>query len=258
MNKLVVVGSGIKSMADLSQETINEIKSADKVLYLINEPLVQDWIKRETKHSESLQDLYFAHEHRVNSYHAVTDYILEQYEKIKALVVVFYGHPTMFANPALWAVKKIQENGGNARVIPAISALDYLFADLEIDPGDVGFYTADATDFLIFKRKFDPRSHLFLMQVATIGGLNANKVSNLDILKKHLMNFYPNDHRICIYHPAQYPTIKPQIDHYYLFELENIKIDNPGIMYLAPLVETKKDQEMAEKLRLQLSECLMP
>lgn len=140
MNKLIVVGSGIKSISHLTEETKRVIQSADKVLYLINEDNLKQWIQREAKNSESLDSIYFSFEKRIEAYQALTNHIIEEYKKVSILCVVFYGHPTVFADSALNAVRQIKENGGETIILPAVSAQDCLFSDLEIDPGDQGVF----------------------------------------------------------------------------------------------------------------------
>ena len=136
MHKLIVVGSGIKSVAHITEETKKIIQCADKVLYLVHEDILKEWILREAKEAESLEPIYFGSDKRVDSYQKITTYIIDEYKKVASLCVVFYGHPTVFADSALQAVKRIKACGGYAVILPAISSMDCLFSDLEIDPGD--------------------------------------------------------------------------------------------------------------------------
>ena len=235
MGNLIVVGTGIKSLAHLTKETITVLKKADKVLYLINEPALQRWIERENNHCESLAALYFSFEKRIDAYHAITEYIIEEYHKHNNLCVVFYGHPTLLANSAVRAVSKIKKSGGKARILPAISSLDCLFSDLELDPGDSGFYVADATDFLIYNRTFDTRSHLILLQVGSIGTHNYDIGDNLSVLKEYLQNFYPKNHTVFFYEAPQYPTLPPTIHSFDLSDLENREVSGLTTLYVPPV-----------------------
>ena len=65
MPNLVVVGSGIKSIAHLTEETKRVIQNADKVLYLVNEDNLKTWINRESKEAESLEPIYFNYPKRI-------------------------------------------------------------------------------------------------------------------------------------------------------------------------------------------------
>ena len=127
MHTLIVVGSGIKSIAHLTQETKKVVQNADKVLYLVNEESLKTWISREAKEAESLEPIYFSSDKRVDAYHNITAYIVDEYQKVKNLCVVFYGHPVVFAESALNAVKKIRAENGNAIILPAISSMERIY-----------------------------------------------------------------------------------------------------------------------------------
>ena len=55
---LVVVGVGIKSVSDASHGAKVEIEEADKVLYLVTEPVTALWIKKLNSSAESLFPFY--------------------------------------------------------------------------------------------------------------------------------------------------------------------------------------------------------
>ena len=75
-NNLIVVGSGIKFLSHLTTETITCIEKSDKVLYLINEPVMQEWIKKNSKSSESLDELYLKSSKRNDNYTSIAEYII--------------------------------------------------------------------------------------------------------------------------------------------------------------------------------------
>src|SRR3954469_14687474 len=96
---LVVVGSGIKFVSHLTTEAIAHIEKSEKVLYLVNEPAMKEWIQKKNKNAESLDPLYVRHELRIDSYNAITNYILDNVRKKQHVCVVLYGHPAVFAKP---------------------------------------------------------------------------------------------------------------------------------------------------------------
>ena len=49
---LVLVGSGIKFVSHITNEAKASIEQADKVLYLVNEPAIGEWIRRTNSNSE--------------------------------------------------------------------------------------------------------------------------------------------------------------------------------------------------------------
>ena len=56
---LTLVGSGIKSLSHLTMEAKTYITQSEKVLYLVNEPAMKEWIQGANKNTESLDYLYF-------------------------------------------------------------------------------------------------------------------------------------------------------------------------------------------------------
>lgn len=253
MSQLIVVGTGIKSVAHLSQETIVIIRQAAKVLYLVNEPLMKEWIARENPNSQSLDELYFACEKRIDAYRAITDFILSENDKYSSLCVVFYGHPTVFASSALDAVQHLKKQNRPAVILPAISSLDCLFADLAIDPGRQGCFSVDATDFLVYKRQFDTRSHVILWQVASLGAFNQEHTTCLNVLQDYLLQYYPGDHQLCMYEASQYPSVSPRMDYFPLSRLMDQALNSISTLYIPPMPATKFDVDMLAKLGMDIA-----
>lgn len=237
MNKLVVIGTGIKSISHITQEALKILREAEKVLYLVNEPYLGKWIAKHSKKSETLESLYFSFNKRLDAYLAISEYIIQEYKKYSVLCVAFYGHPTLFVNSGLWAAKKIIRAGGEVVILPAISTLDCLFSELQFDPGDVGCYFLDATDFLLRKKKFDVRSHLILFQVGILSSEGYELSSKIYLLKKYLLKHYPEDHQICLYESSQYPAIRSRIEFMSLNCLSDANISSLTSLYIPPLIK---------------------
>lgn len=250
MNKLFVVGSGIKSVAHISEESKILIQKSDKVLYLVNEPLLKQWIEQQSICSESLDLVYNRFKKRVDAYHALTQYIIEQYDKFQSLCVVFYGHPTVFANSALSAVRQINKNGGHSVILPAISSMDCLFSDLQIDPGNSGCFSIDATELLICERQVDIYSHLILWQVASLGTHDKSKTNKISVLKDYLSGFYKGSQPICIYEAAQLPTTKPRIEWVTLEGLKDAMIKHTSTVYIPPSTKKKISEKYTALLEI--------
>lgn len=257
MNKLaslIVVGSGIKFLSHLTVETKTYIENADKVLYLVNEPLMKEWIQKTNPNSQSLDDIYFDHKLRLKSYIAITNYILEALRTQKHVCVVLYGHPAVYAQSALEAVRQAQKEGYYALLLPAVSAEDCLYADLLIDPGQYGSLSFDATDLLIRERQCDPTCHLILWQVGIIGALDhAHEHDNqlgLELLSSYLLRWYPENHELIFYEAAQYPHFKPIIKHFKLHELNQVKFSKISTLYVPPVKKAVINYNTIEKLKI--------
>lgn len=257
MHKLIVAGSGIKSISHLTEETKRVIQNADKVLYLVNEDNLKQWIQREAKNSESLDFIYFSSEKRIQAYQALTDHIIEEYKNVSILCVVFYGHPTVFADSALNAVRRIKEAGGEATILPAVSAQDCLFSDLEIDPGDKGCFSIEATELVLFERWIDIHAHLILWQVANFGRADGKKADNLAILKEYLSNYYPEDYSICLYEAPTLPTHPSRIEWMQLSDLNQTVISSITTVYIPPIEKKAISDKYLKLLNLTVDDLIM-
>jgi uncharacterized protein YabN with tetrapyrrole methylase and pyrophosphatase domain len=253
---LVVVGSGIKFVSHLTTEARAYIEQSDKVLYLVNEPAMQEWIQRKNPNSESLAPLYTKYPLRLHCYQAITNYILEQVRKNQHVCVVLYGHPTVFAMPGLEAIKLARKEKYYAIALPGISAEDCLYADLLIDPGSVGCQTFEATDLLVHHRQIDNSCHLILWQAGAIGLLrHANTFDNskgLGLLVQYLKKYYPVSHEITIYEAAQYPSFEAAINKVLLENLFEMKLSNIATLYIPPYRQVKCDNEILEILGINI------
>lgn len=249
---LTVVGSGIKFLSHLTTEAQAHIQHADKVLYLVNEPAIENWICENSKQSQSLNTIYSNHQSRKDTYEAITSDIMAHLRQKNDICVVLEGHPVVHATPALEAVKQAKNEGYYATILPGISAEAYLFADLGIDPGSSGCQSYEATDFLIHHRAYDGYSHLILWQVSVIGMVEntpshchkKNTRHLVDYLSKH----YPMSHNVILYEGSQYPHIQSKVTHLPLIELPESNISRTTTLYIPPMRQSDSDPSMLRLL----------
>lgn len=251
---LIVGGSGIKFKSHLTVETETYIRNADVVLYLINEPAMQQWIKSNSKASISLDSYYGKFELRSDCYNAMAECVMDEVRKNQHVCFILYGHPSVFANPGITAVKQAKIEGYYAKMLPGISSEDCLFADLLINPGSNGCLSYEATDFLIYQRMIDPSCHLILWQVGFIGALdypaNHDNAIGTELLIKQLYLYYDHDHEVIIYEAAQYPHVEPIIQKVQLGQLQNATLSPTATLYIPPSLTNRPNTDMIRALNL--------
>lgn len=253
MHTLIVVGSGIKTIAHITEETKKIIQHADKVLYLVNEDNLKAWIQRAAKEAESLEPAYYSSQKRIDAYQQITAHIVSEYHKVKNLCVVFYGHPSVFAESALNAVKEIKAVNGHAIILPAVSAMDCLFSDLQIDPGDQGCYAIDATELLIYERSVDVHGHTILWQIANLGMADTNQTQKIHVLCDYLYDFYPEDYQVCLYEAAILPTQKSRVEWISLKDLGQATINPVSTLYIPPMPKTALSKKYLDLLEMDIT-----
>ena len=74
----------------------------------------------------------------------------------KRVCAVFYGHPGVYVRRPTPRSRRARQEGYQARMLPAVSAEDCLFADLGVDPGEHGWQSWEATGFLLRGYEPDP------------------------------------------------------------------------------------------------------
>lgn len=258
MASLVIVGSGIKFFSHLTIEAKAYIEKSDKVLYLVNEPVMKEWLKKTSRDSESLDALYTQHRLRIHSYQAITNHIMQEVYKQQHVCVVIYGHPTIFAQPALDAAIQAKKAGFVAKILPGISSEACLFADLMIDPASHGCMSFEATDLLIHQRKLDHACHVILWQVSVIGMLeharNHNNQPGIIMLRDYLLNYYPSNHKLILYSAALYPGFDPSIHEFEVNQLTEIEITRTSTLYIPPLKKAAYAKNVIQALNMNFND----
>ena len=237
--ELVVVGTGIKLVRQTTLEALECIKRADRLLYLVTDPATETWLRRLNGAAETMRDCYAPGEARERSYRRMVQRMLAAVRTGAYVCAAFYGHPGVFVNPSHQAVRRARREGFRARMLPGISTEDCLFADLGVDPADSGCQSFEATDFLAYRRRFDPTSALILWQVGVLGepgfpteaGCRPERLRRLtNVLKRH----YGERHPIVLYEAAQFPVSEPKIKHIPLSKLPATRLWSITTLYIPP------------------------
>lgn len=233
---LTIVGTGIQLINDLSHAAQTWLTQSQRVLFHVADPLSAEWLRQLNPNAEPLLDSPIQGR-RGLAHRRMVDRIMAALQAGEQVCVVFYGHPGVFTDPAHLALQAARAAGFPCRLLPAISALDCLFADLSFDPAKGGLQSYEATDFLARPRALDTHTHLVLWQVAFIDNLNAeggNAGAGLQRLQTRLLEDYPPDHRVCLYLAAVYPTQQPQINQTRLDRLAAAELHPATTLYVAP------------------------
>jgi len=244
---LAIVGSGIQSGRDLTNGARDEIRRADKVLYLVTEPVTAMWLRKLNPTAESLHVFYSIEKPRRETYEEMIEHILSFLHAGLNVCVVSYGHPGVFADPMHEAMKRARIKKFAAFMLPGISAVDWLYADLGLDPATSGCQIFDATDFLEQQRKHDTRSMLILLQVGIIGVKTFPRECNVKrfrALTKYLSRHYGAQHEIVIYEASQYSIADPIVQRAALNAASLITLSLGSTMYVPPKVRPKTRRKL--------------
>jgi hypothetical protein len=252
---LTVVGTGIR-LGHLSLEVHHLLEHAEKLFFLANDLLTFVWILQLNPTAESLVDAYQPNKSCSATYHKMVRRILRPVCRGLDVCFAIFGHPGVLAFPAHEAIRRARLEGYCARMLPATSSEDCLFADLGVDPVRSGCHSFEATDFLIRGRKFDTSSSLILWRIAGIGG-QANKIRDdsigLRLLADVLQQHYDSTHETVVYEAAVYPVCDPVVEHVRLASLAKVRVNPRSTLYVPPKVEKVSDPNMMARLGMNSS-----
>jgi uncharacterized protein YabN with tetrapyrrole methylase and pyrophosphatase domain len=246
---LVVVGTGIKTVGQLTSEAIAWMAEADSLLYVVGDPVAEAAIKQLNQHgSVSLAGYYEEGQSRMYAYNAMVEHILGCVRSGQKTVAAFYGHPGVFAYPSHESIRRAKAEGYSARMLPGVSSEDCLFADLGVDPAVGGCQSYEATDFLLNSVTIEPSSQLILWQIGTLGDwtykTHMYDVRTMPLLVKKLMRTYPPGHVVTVYEAAMFPTAAPMIERVPLYWLADFPITAAMTLYVPAARARVPDPEM--------------
>jgi hypothetical protein len=236
---LVLVGTGIKVVGQLTLEAVAWMRRADKLLYVVADAVAEETIRSlNPAGAESMHGFYADGKNRLDTYRQMVERMMSCVRGGLLTCAAFYGHPGVFVYPSHEAMRQARAEGYPARMLPGISAEDCLFADLGIDPAIAGCQAYEATDFLLGQRRIEPASSLILWQVGVVGNWTYQQrgyeLNAMPLLLERLLQHYPPEHEVYIYEAAIFPGCEPVIRRVPLIYLGQSGLSAISTLYLPP------------------------
>ncbi len=251
---LTAVGTGIKIIAQTTPEALACIRRAEKLYFVAADPLTERWLRELNSTAESLHSLYEAGKDRRITYEEMVTRVLDAVASGLEVCFASYGHPGVFAHPLHESVRRARQGGYAARMLPGISADACLFADLGVDPAG-GCQSFEATDFLVYRRRFDAASALVLWQIGIIGeleyraGFELCNVAGIRLLLNALLPHYDAGHEVTVYEASRYACCKPDIQKLPLERIVDARITALSTLYVPPAGPSAPDFSVLQETR---------
>ena len=251
--QLVVVGTGIRALGQMTVESLAWIRHADRVVYVVSDPIGQQLLHSLNPRCESLTWMYGAERPRMDTYQQMVERTLELVRGGEKVCFVTYGHPGVFAWAPHESVRRARAEGFRARMLPGISAEDCLYADLGIDPGSGGCQSYEASDFMLNDRRLDPSSHVVLWQVGILGEqrgvlYGARPRGLPELFARLVAQGYPEDHGAFLYEASLVPGVDAKVIPIQLDALDGAPLTLMTTLYVPPAREPVPNWELAESL----------
>lgn len=247
---LVIVGTGIKAVGQLTLEAIAWMKQADSLLYVVGDPIAEEVIKQSNPSALSLATYYQEGMARIHTYNAMVEHILGCVRNGDVTVGAFYGHPGVFAYPSHESIRRARAEGYSAKMLPGISAEDCLFADLGVDPAVSGCQSYEATDFLFNNPVIDSSSQLILWQIGTLGDWTFKTrqydTRAMPLLVQRLAAYYPMEHPVILYEAATLPNVEHTSSQIPLCYLSSFPVTSAMTLYIPPCRGRQPDEALLQ------------
>jgi hypothetical protein len=237
---LLIVGTGITGVGQITLEALYAIEQAEQLYYIANDGITEAWLKDRNPSAQTLSDLYGESKSRQRSYVEMATRVVVAVRKGLRVCVAIYGHPGMFVQFTHVAIRALRRQGYQARMLPGVSSDGCLVADLGFNPGDHGLQSFEASDFLMFRRRYDSTSALVLWQIGVLGEPDTGRTQRrqperLQALVRTLALRYPERHMIVIYQANTFPTDPPLINRLALKRLPLMRISPNATLFVPPL-----------------------
>lgn len=249
---LDVVGVGIASIGQTTLEAVACIRAADRLLYVVNDPITEVWLKELNASAQSMSRHYGPTKDRLDTYIDMARDMVAAVVAGHRVCAVFYGHPGVFVQASHAAIAHLRKRGYRARMLPGVSADAHLFADLGLNPGDTGIQGFEATDFLLSRRRIDPTSGLLLWQVGVLGESTASvdepaAMKRRRMLVQYLRRSYPARHRVVLYQAPKFPGITPSVKRVSLERLALTRLTPLTTLYVPPRPQRPVDRRVRQQ-----------
>ena len=249
---LVCVGVGMTLGSHLTPLCRSYIEQADVVFTGLSDGIMELWIAKMNPDVRSLQQYYREGKARAETYSEMVEAILTEVRAGKKVCGAFYGHPGVFALPPRKAIAIARSEGYDAHMEPGVSAEDCLYADLEIDPGEVGCQHFEASQIMVYRRRIDPTAYLVLWQIGIAGDRSYSRFSTGSAYRQALVDIlcsdYDPDHEVIVYKAATLPTNRPRIIRLKLRDLPHADLDIHMTLVVPPARELEPYPQMRRKL----------
>jgi len=212
---LVIVDTGVVAVNQVTVEGHRWIQQSDRVLFLGADPVTEHWLAKLNENVESLDGLETADE--------IVERMLDHVRAGLAVCLAYHGRSALVARVLREAIALGRAEKMLSAIVPGVSPLDCLFADLGLDPLCDGCHIFAAEHLTEHGRRIDPGSALIVSL--------SDDAAYADLLEL-LRGAYAADRQAIIYEPARYVVLEPVIRHSALGEIGEQELAGASYLYI--------------------------
>ena len=253
---IYIVGLGVLNVDHLTRETEGVIRRSNEVLYVDTGVATRMYLESLCPRVTSLFETSYEEEGpRLGAYHHMAARVLDAAIDHAPVTFAMHGHPIVGA----YAPFLIRDMAGllslEVLVLPGISAMDCLFAELMVDPCVAGMQMYEATDLLLRHRPLQPDVPALIWQIGSVETrlhtTRASKPQRFERLRAHLLRFYPPEHQATAVYSTPHPLMPSTVHRFELQDIcQNAHLLHAGFtLYVPPVHERPvEDHELRQQM----------
>jgi uncharacterized protein YabN with tetrapyrrole methylase and pyrophosphatase domain len=212
MTAIYLAGLGIRGVDQITPEAERAIQLSREVLYLDTGVATRRFLERMCPRVTPLFEQSYAEgAPRMDAYRHMAASVVAAALDHPPVTFAIQGHPLIGVYAPFLVLRMARELGLEAVVLPGVSALDAIAADLRIDPCSDGLQMFEATDLLLRGRPLQPDVPALLWQIGAVEtSLHTTRSSRPERfarLRRHLLEYYPPDHEVAAVYCSPHPLM---------------------------------------------------
>ncbi len=251
-----IVGLGVQTATQVTGEVEQAIRASREVLYVDTGVATRSFLSELCPRVTALYDASYREEHsRTGAYEHMAEQVIEAAIDHPPVTFALHGHPLVAAQPPFRLMELARARGLRVRVLPGVSAIDTIMADLRLDPVVHGIQMYEATDLLLRRRPLQPDVPALIWQIGPLETclhtMRVSRPKRFDRFIAHLRLFYPPSHEVVAIYCSPHVLMPPAI---LRFALEDMGSKAPEIhsgfsLYIPPVsARPIHDHDLLEKL----------
>jgi len=256
MADIYILGLGILNVDQVTREAERALRRSNEVLYLDTGVATQAWLESLCPQVTPLFGSSYAEGGaRLQGYHHMAAKVLEAALSHPPVSFALQGHPVVGATAPGLVARAAEVLGLEVEVLPGISAMDCLFAELMLDPVVDGLQIFEATDLLLRRRPLQADVPALIWQVGAVESClytaRTSRPERFARLRSYLLEYYPPEHRVIAVHAATHPLSATERHEFAVGEIEaQAHLLHAGVTLFVPALGRRPivDTVLLEKL----------
>lgn len=216
MTDLWIAGLGIQTAAQVTREVEHAIRASKEVLYLDTGVATRALLEALCPRVTPLYDQsYSGQGPRLSAYEHMAACVIDAAMDHPPVTFAIHGHPLVAVHAPFLVLELARLLSLRVTVLPGISAIDTILADLRVDPVVHGVQMYEATDLLLRRRPLQPDVPAIIWQIGPLETcLHSMHVSLPERFARfigHLLQFYPARHEVAAIYCSPHPLLPPTI-----------------------------------------------